>query len=515
MKNLIFALIMICSFSSFAQVVIMNPAKTIGQLLVLSAEDMATKSPKYQSMSFLSIPVFAELPMDLSVVAGIITLKEQNQLSHAQVKSKSHHIPNLDISKLEGGFNNPIFQGFKDGDWVELELIAPDTVKISASTEEAATAFYNNNQKPPVQLDYDLSADKLFSMSEMDWTYANKVGSKAANYAELAKALNTPERTVVRSSYALPFSFYNQFVESNPAVKSKIQSILRNPLMKKVTATSFRDGKLQELRDLIMSPETTVNPELIENMIALFDTITDSKGKKRNMKLRSSTNSEDLPNFNGAGLYTSASYKATKKKNDLSKEEKVANVTEALKTVWASVWNLRAFEERQYFSIPHEDVFMGIQINPSFGDEIADGVVVTKNLANVPMLSGDGVYIEAQRGDVHSVANPTPGIKPQKILVLYDKQDPLNKDKYTVNVLMQSNIADDNETILPEDNPKAVMTDEQAKDLVFQSLKAVEHFRPLVGNNNPDFSLDLEFKVDEEDTNEPQVYLKQARPYLN
>ena len=517
MKNLIFTVTLFYSLSGFAQAVVMNPGKAIGQLVILSAQDMLSENAKYKSLNPLSIPVFAELPMNLSVVSGVITLQQQNLLSHVQIKSSARKTPNLDISKLEGGINNPIFNGVQDGSYIEMELIAPDTIKISPSTEEAALAFYNSNAKQKVELKYDLSIDRILTMDEMDWTYADKVGSKAANYAELAKALNSPERTVVRYSYALPFSFYNQFVEINPTVKAMIQKVTRDPLMKRVAATEYRTAKLNELNALIMSPQTIVDSVLIENMLALFDTIIDKNGKKRNMKLRSATNSEDLPNFNGAGLYTSAAYKATKKKKDLSKEEKVANLTEALKIVWGSIWNLRAFEERNYFSIPHQDVYMGIQINPSFGDELADGVVVTKNIANVPILAGDGVYIEAQRGDLHSVANPNPGIKPQKILVLYDKQDPLNQDKYTVNVLQQSNIANDMETILAQDNPTAVMSDEEAKDLSYQCLKAVEHFRPLLGNktDTSDFSLDIEFKVDAEDTDARQVYLKQARPYLN
>lgn len=515
MKKLFFALTLFYSLSGFAQAVIISPGKAIGKLVILSSEDMLQGSEKFKSIDDLSIPVFAELPMELSQLAGIITLQQQNMLSHAAIKSKAWGKPNLDISKLEGGINNPIFNGVTDGTWIEFELIEPNTIKVSVSTEEAALAFFESNKKVPMELKYDLSIDRILTMDEMNWTFADKVGSKAANYAELAKALNTPERTVVRYSYALPFYFYNQFVESNPQVKRKIQDAIRDPIMKKPGRKAYREEKLSALQALIMSPETTVDATLIDNMLALFDTIVDNKGKKRNMKLRSATNSEDLPNFNGAGLYTSASYKATKKKNELSREEKVANLTEALKTVWASIWNLRAFEERNYFGIRHQDVYMGIQINPSFGDEIADGVVVTKNIAGVPMLQGDGVYIEAQRGDFHSVANPNPGIKPQKILVLYDAQDPLNKDKYNVNVLQQSNIGDDNETVLAQDNPKEVMNNEQAKDLVYQCLKAVGHFRPLLGNDSPDFSLDLEFKVDAEDTDQPQVYLKQARPYLN
>lgn len=504
------------STSVFAQAVVMNPGKAIGQLVVLSEEDVLSETPKYKALSPLSIPIFAELPLDLSVVAGVITIKQQNLLSHVQIKSRARKTPNLDISQLEGGFSNELFAGFKEGDYIEFELALPNSIKITASTEQAANAFYKEKLNQKIELQSDLTVQSILTMDQLSWQNYNIVGSKAANYAELAKALNTPERTVVRPSFAVPFFYYNQFVEQNPKVKAEIQKVIKDPLMRRVTASVYREEKLKALTDLILSSETIVDRALVDSLLAIFETQIDAEGRKRNMKLRSSTNSEDLPNFNGAGLYTSASYKPNKKKKEKSLEDKVASLEEALKIVWASIWNVRAFDERNYFSIPHDQVYMGIQINPSFSDELADGVVVTKNIAGVPLLQGAGVYIEAQRGGVHSVANPEAGVKPVKILVQYDANEPLNMQKYVVHILQMSNVADDMETILPQDNPNPVMSDDEAKDLVFQSLKAVDHFRPLLGDQNPDhFSLDIEFKVDKTDTNARQVYLKQSRPYID
>lgn len=513
MKKYIIVLSLFFSSAVFAQAVVMNPGRAIGQLVVLSEKDVLEESAKYKSLNPLSIPVFAELPLDLSVVAGVITLKQQNLLSHVQIKSRARKTPNLDISMLEGGLNNALFSQFKDGDYVELNLSSSE-INIVLSTELAANDFYKSKKSEKIQLKSDLTAQSLLTLQELSWVDFDKVGSKAANYAELAKALNTADRTVVRPSFALPFYFYQQFVEKNLTVKQAIQKVSKDPLMKKVTATAYREEKLTALRDLIMSKSSVVDSDLLALLLTLFETQLDRKGAKRKMKMRSSTNSEDLPNFNGAGLYTSESYKPLKKGVEKSTEEKIESIENALRVVWSSIWNLRAFDERNYFSIPHEQVLMGVQINPSFGNELADGVVVTQNIAGVPMLQGDGVYIEAQRGDVHAVANPLAGVRPEKILVLYSKVDPLNKDLYVVNILQNSNIADDMETILPADNPIPVLLEEEVRDLVYQSLKAVEHFRPLLAVNKDTFSLDIEFKVDAEDTDARQVYLKQARPFI-
>lgn len=499
---------------AMAQAKVMNAGEAVGQLIYLSVKDVTDETPKYKSLNPLSIPVFGELPLDMSVVAGAITLKQQTLLSHVQLKSRARKTPNLDISELEGGVQNPLLSRFQDGSWVKMVLTTDGQISIEASTEQAATEFYNRKKSDPVQLKSDLTTSRIFTTATTGSEDFITVGSKAANYSELANFLNTPERTIVRPGYGIPFFYYQEFIDSNPKIKSAIESILRDPLMNKVAKVSYREAKLKALRDLMLSKDAVMNEKFVDELISIFDQIR-FKGLPRNIKLRSSTNSEDLPNFNGAGLYSSESYKPTKKGVEKTMEQKRQSLKETLQEVWSSVWNLRAFDERAFFQIPHADVKMGMQVNPTFGKELADGVVVTKNITRDANNAGKGVYIEVQRGDKHSVANPEPGAKPQKILVLINESQPLNQDAYEIRILQQSNIGDDFTTILPHDNPNPVMTTAEIKDLTFQVLKAHAHFKPILDADNENFALDLEFKVDDEDTAVRQIYLKQARPYID
>ncbi len=515
-----FAISLIAVFFSagqaFAQAKVMNAGEAFGQLVILSAEDVTSESAKYKSLSPLSIPVFGELPMDMSVVAGAMTLKQQTLLSHIQLKSRARKTPNLDISGLEGGMANPLFEKFQDGTWIHMVLGVDGSILIEASTEEAAIAAYNSKKTEKVSLRSDLSAKDIYTSEDLGWQDAVRVGSKAANYAELAKALNAQDRTVVRLGFGIPFFYYQEFIDSNPKIKASLNSILKDPLMNKVAKTSYRDAKLAALRELMLSEEALVNEQLIDELLALFEKIRTPDNLPRKMKLRSSTNSEDLPNFNGAGLYDSESYKPVSKKGkEKSWDDKRASLKEALQVVWASVWNLRAYDERSYFQIPHAEVKMGIQVNIAFPTEDVDGVVVTKNVPGDSRCQGKCVYIESQRGSEHSVANPVSNAKPQKILVQADPNQIQNRSAYKIIILQNSNIADDNTTILPEDNPIPVMQDQEILDLTEQVLKAEAHFKPLLGANKSDFALDIEFKVDREDTEARQVYLKQARPYID
>ncbi|MGZ6290079.1 MAG: PEP/pyruvate-binding domain-containing protein, partial [Bdellovibrionota bacterium] len=463
----------------------------------------------------LSIPVFAELPMDLAVVSGSITLKQQNLLSHVQLKSRARKTPNLDISELAGGLQSDLMKPFKDGDWIHMLLGADGKIMLEKSTEAEATVFYQKKEGAPIKLKADMSAREVLRHEDLHSSDADKVGSKAANYGELARTLNTPDRTVVRTGYGIPFYFYQEFIDTNANIKAAIASILRDPLMNRVAKVSYREEKLKALQAMMLAETAVVSPALTDRLIELMDTKKTNAGVPRKMKLRSSTNSEDLPNFNGAGLYDSYAYKPSKDGKEKSRDKKVKALQETLRKTWASVWNLRAYEERAFFKIPHGDVKMGIEVNPAFDDEGGSGVVVTKNVAKDPKNTAPAVYAEAQRGDKFSVMNPESGLKPEKVLIEFNDRDPLNTAQYVVKYLQESNIADDNETILDHDNPNHVLNEEQAKDLAFQVMKAHDHFKPIFGADKPGFALDLEFKLDSEDTGKPTIYLKQARPYID
>lgn len=515
MRNLIWILFLVLQ-PLVAEAGVMNPGEAVGQLVFLSERDVIERTAKYEALSPLSIPIFAELPTDLSVVAGAITLKQQNLLSHVQLKSRARGTPNLDVSDLPGGMQNDVLRPYSDGQYVHMILKADGTIFLETSTEAAAIEYHDRVRPAPVHLRADLTERRILTSLELSAADSDKVGSKAANYAELARALNSPERTVVRASFGVPFYYYATFLNENSGIERAIRDLLRDPLMRRVADVGYRQRKFKALQELILDPIHAINRSFVEEMVARFDATLSRTGRKRKMKIRSSTNSEDLPNFNGAGLYESASYQPySKSGEEKTHAEKITAFEMAVRKVWASVWTIRAFEERALFGIPHAEVMMGIQVNPSFENEGVNGVVVTRNVAQRPELPGDGVLVESQRGEKYSVTNPEGGARPEQALILFDRNAPLDPSKYQIHVFQRSNVSDDGLTVLSADNPNPVMTEAHLYDLVFQTLKATIHFKPIHGAERPDFALDLEFKVDRADTGTEQIYLKQARPYVN
>ena len=83
--------------------------------------------------------------------------------------------------------------------------------------------------------------------------------------------------------------------------------------------------------------------------------------------VRSSSNAEDLPNFSGAGLYSSVA--------NVKTEEKLI---EAVKTVWASLWNFDAYEARVRNYVNQREVYMSAMIQVGINME-SGGVMFTKD----------------------------------------------------------------------------------------------------------------------------------------
>ena len=85
--------------------------------------------------------------------------------------------------------------------------------------------------------------------------------------------------------------------------------------------------------------------------------------------------------------------------------------------MWASLWNYRAFEEREFHRIDHMAAAMGVLVHHNFDDEVANGVAVTKNPYDP---NWPGFYVNVQVGE-SLVTNPDPDATPDELLDLGDR----------------------------------------------------------------------------------------------
>jgi phosphoenolpyruvate synthase/pyruvate phosphate dikinase len=157
----------------------------------------------------------------------------------------------------------------------------------------------------------------------------------------------------------VPFFYYVQHMTRNK-LDIRVAALLADPRLK--TDAAWRRQALDELRKAIV--DAPIDPAALDIIYKRVRVKLGGKG----VFVRSSTNAEDLPGFNGAGLYDTVPNVVGKKQ-----------LGEALKTVWASLWNFRAVDERDAFGIDHRQVYSGVLVQIGV-NATAAGVLVTKNL---------------------------------------------------------------------------------------------------------------------------------------
>jgi phosphoenolpyruvate synthase/pyruvate phosphate dikinase len=199
-------------------------------------------------------------------------------------------------------------------------------------------------------------------------------------------------------------------------------------------------------------------------------------------RLRSSANAEDSTNFNGAGLYDSFSHYWNE-----------GHLGKSVRQVWASLWNYRAYEEREFYRIDHRTSAMGILVHPNEKYEQANGVAVARNIFDP---NWEGYYFNVQVGE-NLVTNPDFDTVPEEFLAARL----LGATEYEVQYIRYSNLVEPGETILSR---------EQILDLVAKMKRINSHFRGLYRQSgNPRFAMEIEFKI----TVYGELSIKQARPY--
>src|SRR6185295_17211970 len=180
---------------------------------------------------------------------------------------------------------------------------------------------------------------------------------------------------VVPNGFTIPFYYYDEFLKANK-LDDAIYTLLND--QKFVHDPAYRRQKLLNLRESIQQGQfdDRLRAQILRRVKLEFA----GKG----LFVRSSSNSEDLPNFSGAGLYTTVP-------NVRGDQELV----DAIKTVWASLWNFEAYEARERAVIDHSKIFMAVLIQEGINSE-SSGVMITADPFDKD--NKGAIYISAKRG---------------------------------------------------------------------------------------------------------------------
>lgn len=385
------------------------------------------------------IVIIKEPLTDITLVAGIITEHFSTPLSHLALRARGWDIPHAGIKDA-----SELFKAL-DGKCVFFQA-TPEGYILREATAEEQTLFTHRPHDKVTLSAVNLTETRIAPLRALRAHNFIAYGTKAANLGECTR-LNVR----IPQGFAVPFYYYKRHLDCCP--EKTQEAILATPVDPDLLNTIWRQA---------LSLQTT----------SLF--------------VRSSTNSEDLYGFTGAGLYETVGNVKDKK-----------GLEEAIKTVWASVYSKKAQTERQHYGINDDDVFSALLIQEGI-NAASSGVLVTKDIFD-PTETMRVYTINASYGLGLSVVEGA--LIPEQILYNYD-----NKGIKVLSRVHASHIAifDPVGGIKKIPNPyngMPVLTDQEVTALGNASYK-LEH---LFGFKYP---LDIEWLF-ANDT----LYIVQVRPF--
>ena len=340
----------------------LNLARGIGRVHVIRNLD------EHVEIGYNEILVLEDAPLHLPPVAGIITSKPSTPLAHINLLAKSWGVPNAYVKDA--------FEQFKayDTRWIVFET-KPGGFTVKFADNDALGEY---QKRVKARLDmmsprFDLSVKRLASLSQQRARSVVAYGAKSANLGEVLSA-RIPG-VVVPDGFTIPFYYYAQFVKQNK-LEDAIYEMLDD--QKFVHDPAYRRERLKLMRETIQAGK--FDDDLRREVLRRFH----SAFKGQGVFVRSSTNTEDLPNFNGAGLYNTVP--------NVTEDDKLV---EAIKNVWSSIWNFEAYEARERAGIDHAKVYPAVLIQAGVNADSA-GVLITTDPYD--RANSDGVYISAKHG---------------------------------------------------------------------------------------------------------------------
>ena len=440
----------------------LNIAKGLGRIHVIPKLD------DHVEIGFNEILVLDEVPVQLPPVAGIITSQPSTPLSHINLLAKGWGIPNAYIKNAK-----ELLKQY-DGWWVSFETLRENyTIKRAGMDQLREYQRRLAERLDVMKPRYNLSETRLLSLAQQRATASIAFGGKSANLGEVLNA-RLPG-IIVPSGFTIPFYYYDEFIKRN-GLDDAIFELLND--QKFVHDPAYRREQLVQLRQKIENAE--FSPELRKSVLEKVGREYADKG----LFVRSSSNSEDLPNFSGAGLYTTVP-------NVRGGEQLI----DAIRKVWASLWNFEAYEARERASVDHSKIFMAVLLQEGINSE-SSGVMISTD----PFDSENKgvIYISAKRGLGIKV------VEGQRIAeqVLFRPRS--NSIKVLTRSAEDSLLTFDEKggvKEVPITGDRVVLTD----DVIRRLVRAANEIKRVFGSRDQD----IEWAY-----MKGQIYIVQSRPYI-
>ena len=412
------------------------------------------------------IVLYDALPNSLPRVGGIITSIVQTPLSHVNLRAIQDNVPNayikdpLQIDSIANLIGKYIYY-----------RVDADKYEIREATIEEVNAWYEKLRPSEPQIpERDLSQTKILPLDDIKFEMSTSFGAKCSNVATM-RSFGFPEGTIP-DGFGVPFYFYDEFMKFN-GFYEQVEVMINDADF--LSDLELRIDMLKDFRKEIK------DADMPQWMLDELQTMHDAFPEGTSVRCRSSTNNEDLPGFSGAGLYTSK-----------TQHPDEGHISKSIKQVYASMWNFRAYDERDFYRVDQYIAAMGVLCHPNFEDEKSNGVGVSLD----PIYSTEGnFYLNTQVGEF-LITNPDANSIPEEILL---NEDP--NQGYIV--LRESNLVPNGELVMEEEYL------DQMRDYLRVIHDEFEVLYDVVSAEG--FGMDIEYKVTKDD----QLIIKQARPWVS
>jgi len=343
----------------------LNTGQAVGRLrIVSSAEAAGNLQPQ-------DIVLLREVPISLPPVAGVVTERPSTLLSHVNLLTRGWGVPNAYVRQAAEQY------AALDGQWVHME-VQPAGFALRAATDAERQAAAKPAPRQPgsgnrVLIKPDLGRSELLPLAALRSTDRQRCGAKAANLGEIRAARLAD--VSVPDGFCIPFAAYADFMRGN-GLSERLARMRQQPGF--ATDAGVRKQALSALQAEI--EQWPVNPATADSWATRWAEQLGGQG----VFVRSSSSSEDLPHFSGAGLYTT-----------IPNVRSAADLTAAVRKVWASVYNFEAWEARQAAGIDDQQVVMSVLVQQAV-DSTASGVMITRDPFDASRRHMS--YIAAKRG---------------------------------------------------------------------------------------------------------------------
>jgi hypothetical protein len=478
----------------------MNPGDARGRLVFVTASKLA-RHP-YASDEIL---VTDALPLDLGHTAGVITEVAQPRLSHIDLRTRERGTPNAYVADARARW------GALLGSRVELRVASSGVTVKALDGDDALVASDGRRASAPVFQPFSPPFEDVAPLAiDLDGapetTTVGRVGSKAAGFAHLRRLFGPNSYTP--KAIALPSSAYFAFVRStglDELISLTLKGRNRLPARELEARLTLVRATFEKAARLGLLERQAWYPALRQSLLNLRDaTVVESipgggwDAQTACFRFRSSSNAEDLLGFTGAGLYESFTGCLQPPRGGPGRGDTVAR---AIARAWASLWGLKAFQERELRGIPHERVAMALLVHRNYPEAHVQGVAITPSRA-------EGVLEVASAPGEASITNPDGTFVGEEITAAFTNGCPAGALWSACPV---SVFAREGKRSTP------ILQSQELVQLLREGARITEALSPsFPGASSASIRFDIEFKylAPAVGQRERRLIIKQARPYV-